>query len=89
MKITEPSAGAILVRLDSGAIPAPEKQHDTVTSGQVIAINPSDANVYAVWVGRDAHWRGYKDDCRLPNKLALIEIKDVLGTTYDDDTAQH
>lgn len=92
--IISPSAGVVLVELapsNYGNFRLPEKTYDSITSGTVIAV-PSDDEEHQAWVGRTAYWRAYKDDCRVPaedgRKLALIEIKDILGTAYvSTDTA--
>lgn len=88
--IVEPEPGVILVRLatsEFGDVPVPEKAHDSMTHGTVVAINPENKD-RAYLMGRTAYFRKYKDDARLfeDNKLALIEIKDVLGTSYEKET---
>lgn len=83
MKIIEPSPQVILVKLDVGTIPGPEKLHNTYTSGLVVAVNDQDKESLGYLVGRIAYWRGFKDDCRLPDKMALIDLKDILGSSYE------
>lgn len=84
--IIEPNEGVVLVELPTsewGNIPVPEKPHDSLTGGMIIAINPADSEKFGHWNGRMAHWRKYKDDARIKKNLALIEIKDILGTSYE------
>lgn len=87
----KPSEGVILVELAAsnfGAVSAVEKSFDSITSGTILAMNDADKEQYGEWIGLIGHWRQYKDDCRvkLPNgaKGALINITDVLGTSYQE-----
>jgi len=88
MTSIEPMAGTVLVKLatsEFGDIPVPEKQHDSMTWGQVLLVNKFDHEIYGFLEGRMAYWRKYKDDARIPgkDKLVFIEIKDILGTSYE------
>jgi hypothetical protein len=85
----EPQVDTVLVKLAVGDIPAPEKQHDTYTSGKIVAVNKLEFEEWQSRIGQTAHWIGYKDDCRLPNKMAFIQMKDILGFSYEDDTPEH
>jgi hypothetical protein len=91
--IIEPSEGVVLVELagNFGVVTMTEKSYDSLTSGKVIAVNPNDkGNAYLL--GRTEYHRAYKDDCRIPNhddpKLALIEVKDILGSSYESTDSQ-
>jgi hypothetical protein len=86
--IIEPSDGVVLVELAAsnyGDFQLPEKSYDSISYGVIVAISPVPG-LAKDWIGRTAYWRMYKDDCRLTDdndrKLALIEIKDILGTSY-------
>lgn len=91
-RVIEPVKGRILVKLGAseyGNIPVPEKTYDSVTSGEIIKINPEDEHDYGNWVGRTGHWKQFKDDLRvatLPTgeKLAIILISDVDGTSHEE-----
>lgn len=93
-RIIEPEKGVVLVKLgvsEYGDIPVPPKDHDSLTWGEVVSINKEDRDDYSYLLGRRAHWRKYKDDLRIDAKvgdsiLCLIEIKDILGTSYDTDS---
>lgn len=90
MTTIEPMPGTVLVQLaesEYGNIPVPVKSHDSLTWGQVVSVNEDDVIACGFLRGRVAYWRKYKDDARIPNtKLALIEIKDILGSSYDSDS---
>lgn len=84
--IIEPEPGNVLVQLpesEHGDLPVVKKEHDSLTWGTVIFVNVTDSEHYGYLLGRVAHWRKYKDDARLGGNLALIEIRDILGTSYD------
>jgi len=88
MTSIEPMAGTVLAKLSTsefGDIPVPEKQHDSMTWGKVLAVNGYDLEIYGYLEGRVAYWRKYKDDARIPgeDRLVFIEIKDILGTSYE------
>jgi hypothetical protein len=83
-----PQPGVALVKLpvsDYGAIPVPERSHDSLTWGTVISLHEDDKK-YEYLIGRTAYWRKYKDDARVKgdDKLVFIEINDILGSSYDD-----
>lgn len=83
--------GVILAKLSTseyGDIPVPEKDYDSITWGTVLAVHPEDETQYGYLLGRQAHWRKYKDDARIAGEktLVLIEIKDILGSSYDERT---
>jgi co-chaperonin GroES (HSP10) len=91
MTILEPESGSVLVELgisEFGNIPVPEKQHDSMTWGKVIAVNEMDTDKEYL-IGRIAFWRKYKDDARVPDAIAegkryvWIQIEDILGTAYE------
>ena len=85
--IIEPTKGTVLVELGTsewGDIPVPEKAHDSLTWGKVVAVNESETKEYGWMVGRNAHWRKYKDDARVDRTSCFIEIKDILGTSYEN-----
>jgi len=91
--IVEPSVGTVLVELAAsnfGAVSTVEKKFDSITSGTIIAVNDADKDKYGIWIGRTGHWEEYKDSCRLKlstgEKGALIQIKDVAGTSYNTKT---
>lgn len=85
-----PQAGVVLVALSAsnyGAVPLTEKTtFDSITSGTIIAISPLDEKDLTFKVGDMGYWRQYKDDARVKGdkgeKQALIEIKDILGTSH-------
>jgi co-chaperonin GroES (HSP10) len=88
--IIEPMRGTVLVELGTsewGDIPVPEKSHDSLTWGKVVAVNEDDKEAYGFLQNRNAHWRKYKDDARVDNNYAFIEIKDILGTSYANTTS--
>jgi len=87
-RIIEPMQGTVLVKLadsEFGAVRTPGKAYDTITWGTVIAINKNDSD-HEYLLNREAYWRPWKDEARLPfdKTLAHIEIKDILGTSYED-----
>jgi len=92
-RIIEPEKGRVLVKLGVskyGAVPVPEKTYDTVNEGEIIEVNPIDRKEWGYLVGRIGYFKDYKDELRvvtLPTgeKLALIPINDIDGTSYDDD----
>lgn len=84
--------GIVLAELalsEFGDVPVPEKDHDSITWGTVVAINREDEEEYKYLLGRKAHWRRYMDDCRIPEnkQLVLIEIDKILGTSYEEDSS--
>jgi len=84
-----PMEGTVLVQLSTsefGDIPVPEKQHDSMTWGKVIGVNPAD-DKYVFLLNKTAYWRKYKDDARVPGeqKLVFIEIKDILGVSFEQE----
>jgi hypothetical protein len=80
-----PQPGNALVRLilDYGAIKVPTKSYDSIMRGKIIAINEDDTDNYIHIVGKIGHWRQFKDDLRLPENHAFIELKDILGTSEE------
>jgi len=95
-RVIEPSVGTVLVKLavsEHGDIPVPEKNHDSITNGTILAVHPDDKEKYGDLVGRTGYWRLYKDDLRIDarvgaEKLCLIEIKDILGSSYEDTSSR-
>lgn len=88
MNVIEPAVGTVLVRLSKGSIPTPEKSYDSVTNGEIIAVNPSDEqNAYLI--GRTGYWAQFKDEVRVGDNMAFILVTDIRGTTYErpDTTA--
>ncbi len=91
-RVIEPTKGRILVKLDAskyGNVPVPEKTYDTVNSGEVVKIHPDDLKEYQDWIGKAVFFRDYMDDLRVAvladgEKLALIKIDNVEGTSYND-----
>lgn len=84
----QPEPGNVVVKLpvsEYGDIPVPEKQHDSLTWGTVVAISEADKDK-AYLMGRTAYWRKYKDDARLGDNLCLIEIKDIMGSSFENTT---
>lgn len=86
LMIIRPREGVVLVKLAAsnyGDIPMPEKSYDSITNGVIVATNPKDTES-DFQVGDSGFWRLYKDDCRVTGdndeKLALINITDILGT---------
>lgn len=79
-------AGTVLCRAESefDNIPVPEKDYDSMTWGTILAVNKNDEADYGFLVGRQAHWRKFKDDCRVGKNDVLIEIKDILGSSYEE-----
>lgn len=71
---------------EHGDLPTVKKEHDSLTWGTVICVSLMDNERYGYLLGRTAHWRKYKDDARLGDNLALIEIGDILGTSYEPDS---
>lgn len=82
----EPFKGVVLVELlgEFGNIPTVVKEHTTLTSGTIIAVNKADEEEYGFLVGRTAYWRKYKDDARIGKNGCFIDIKDILGSSYED-----
>lgn len=83
----EPEEGVVLVLLPEsewGELPVVRKEHDSLTWGLVVAVNPGQPNK-AYLLGRNAYWRKYKDDARF-GKYALIDIKDIMGVSIGSDT---
>lgn len=87
MIMIEPQTGVVLVELATsnyGDIPMPEKSYDSITSGKIIAL-PEHNVTMQFKIGDIGYWRLYKDDCRVEGpkgeKLALIEVKDILGVS--------
>lgn len=81
----EPEVGILLIQLASskyGAISTDKKNYkDEPTFGKVIAVNPDD-ETNKRFMGRTVYYRQFKDDCRTgDDKLALIEVKDVMGSS--------
>lgn len=74
-----PEPGIALVKLIPryGGIKAPEKSYDSLQSGTIISVHPDDSKNYLV--GTIGHWRQFKDDLRLPDGHALIELKDIFA----------
>ena len=82
-----PEPGVVLVQLavsKYGDIPVVDKPHNSVTFGTVVQVNETDKDKQYL-KGRTAYWREYKDDARVDDaeRLCLIEIKDILGTSED------
>lgn len=88
MTTYEPEPGTVLVKLaesEFGNIPVPTKAYDSLTWGLVVKLNSADTTKTYL-ENRIAYWRKYKDDARVPEtKFALIEIKDILGSSYESD----
>lgn len=89
--VITPMPGVALVQLGAsefGNVPVPEKAHDSMTSGIVVGMNPSDSN-WKDLMGKTIYYRKFKDDARIngKDKLVLIEISDILGSSYDTDSA--
>lgn len=85
--ITEPTKGNILVELSAsewGDIPVPEKSHDSLTYGKVISVSKSEVEKNDWLVGRTAYWRKYRDDARIGENMCFIEVKDIMGTSYEN-----
>lgn len=80
-----PQPGNALVRLipDYGAIKVPTKSYDSIMRGKILAINEKDSDDYIHLIGKVGHWRQFKDDLRLDDEHALIELKDILGTSEE------
>jgi hypothetical protein len=76
-----PEPGIALVELIQryGGIKAPEKSYDSLMSGIILALNEVDADKKYM-IDRIGHWRQFKDDLRLTDGLALIELKDIFCT---------
>lgn len=87
--------GTALVSLGAsnfGDVPVPEKSHDTITWGTIIKLNKEDEKQYGYLLNREGYWRAYKDDAKIDphvgqKKLCLIDIKDILGSSYEDTTS--
>lgn len=82
--------GTVLAKLSAseyGDIPVPEKDYDSITWGTVVELNKDDAD-YDYLLGRQIYYRRFKDDARIAfdKTLVLIEIKDILGSSYDEET---
>ncbi len=90
MTTIEPMPGVILVELPAsefGDVPTIAKSHDSMTYGKVLAMHELDKEEQYL-LGRVAYWRKYKDDARIPHtQYALIEISDILGSSYDTESA--
>jgi hypothetical protein len=86
----EPEPGVVLVQLpesEHGNLPSVRKEHDSLTWGTVLAINEDDKDK-AYLVGRNIHWRKYRDDARVGKNMALIEIGDILGTSFESTASK-
>lgn len=77
MSRVEPEPGNVVVKLPE-ALPTVVKDHDSLTYGVVISVSPTDKDKQYL-LGKVAYWRKYKDDARIDNQHALIEIKDIMG----------
>lgn len=87
----EPADGVVLVKLSTsefGDIPVPEKAHDSMTHGIIVAVS-RDNSILQEHIGKLAFWRKFKDDARIPGKekLVLIEVKDILGYGTDSSSS--
>lgn len=83
----EPEAGVVLVTFPQ-ALPTIIKDHDSLTHALVIKINKEDsAKEYLL--GRTIYFRRYKDDARISNTHALIDITDIMGTSYENTDSNH
>lgn len=74
----KPEQGIVVVEFPM-VLPTVVKDHDSLTYGKVIAVNEKDVDK-AYLLGKTAYWRKYKDDARIDNDHALIEIKDIMGS---------
>jgi hypothetical protein len=77
----EPEPGIALVKLIPrySGIKAPEKSYDSIMEGTIIAINDANKDKNYM-IGRVGHWRQFKDDLRLADNYAAIELKDIFIT---------
>lgn len=87
----EPEPGVVLVKLNTseyGAIPIPDRPHDTQTNGVVNKLNKLDAHKNYL-IGRTVYFQKYQDDARVfgGDKFAFIKITDLLGSSYDTDAS--
>jgi hypothetical protein len=86
LTMIQPEVGTALVELSKSSIPTPEKSYDSVMSGRIIALHPEDMKLKSYLLHRIGYWRQFKDDLRVSNNQALIEIKDILGSSPDEST---
>jgi hypothetical protein len=86
-KIThKPQPGWALVSIAAsewGDIPTPQKTYDSVTSGEILEIHPSDQPEYGDLVGHVGHWAKFKDDIRF-GTFSFVKLSDIAGISYGD-----
>ena len=98
----EPEPGIALVKLipKYSGIKAPEKSYDSIMEGEIIKVGydakeygvdkePKLVSTKAYLVGRIGYWRQFKDDLRLTDDYAFIEIRDILGTSERGEDVTH
>jgi len=75
-----PEPGIALVKLipKYSGIKAPEKTYDSIMEGTIIKINKDDESK-SYMIGKIGYWRQFKDDLRLTDGFAFIELKDIFG----------
>lgn len=78
-----PEQSIALVRLIEPAIKGPKKKYDTITEGEIIALHEDDIPEKGHLIGKVGHWREYKDDLRLKDNYAFIELTDIFG--YEEE----
>lgn len=85
--VIEPQPEVLLIELaasNHGDLPIGE-QYNEITQGVVIKINPEDKEFHGKLLNRTVYFRQFKGDCQIfhdKKKLALIELKDILGSSY-------
>lgn len=91
-RVIEPTQGRVLVKLgvsEYGNVPVPPKDYDSITYGVILKVHPNDEKEYGFLIGRTGHWKKFMDDLRIEGlvgeeKLALIPIDKIDGTSYDE-----
>lgn len=74
-----PEPGIALVKLIPPSIKVPAKTYDSIMEGEIVALHKEDkAKNYLL--GKIGHWRQFKDDLRLKDDYAFVELRDIFGT---------
>lgn len=76
----EPGIALVKLILPYSGIEAPKKSYDSIQEGTIIALHENDIKSKGYMVGKIGHWRQFKDDLRLKDNYALIELKDIFAT---------